>query len=511
MEDNKYIHQFYNGLDHSWEDLFNSLPQFPNGWGKTVFTDITIDLSFYHILWQLIKDCKSDVLEKIAGIIEKMNVYEGRDFHRLTPEELYKALAVIGSNAARVLLSRFECTDGIYNELVNSLSMRKQARFIEALINCNTTSITQITQCIRFLQRQEQLFEYSKKKAFCNNPDDTNVQCIEDLTADYSLQAMELNNHQMQMNFFFNEVLESVPKLIKEIENKIVLDGTLSGEDNDSFCSYKYFTFFFRYCKLRDNSVLNTRATMSFEYLFKLPAVRGLYDEGIECWKNNSWEDKLSELKSRLQDTTTDEGKKTINEIEPPTPQIKEPDKEEVKVVPEQSRNAPGQRGRRNDRWIKGRSQIGEEQIGALIQRDIWDSLVKSVNGFTFQDGIAGKTRATKVKNFSAALLYYVLEKIGWARVFDEDGIQSSFKRTMSFAKISRSSFKIYIDYFHNWYLAADAIKERKIQLQDLFMRCQAENKDMAFLIFNNLSKIESLIEEYKVKLKKTLDESCKL
>ena len=81
----------------------------------------------------------------------------------------------------------------------------------------------------------------------------------------------------------------------------------------------------------------------------------------------------------------------------------------------------------------------------------------------------------------------------------------------MCFAKISRSSFKIYIVYLHNWYNEADAKKERKIQLQNLFMRCQAENKDMAFLIFNNLSKIESLIEEYKVKLKKTLDENCKL
>ena len=47
-----------------------------------------IDLSFFYILFDLVKRCKSDILEKTSGIIEKMNVYKDVDFQRLTPEEI---------------------------------------------------------------------------------------------------------------------------------------------------------------------------------------------------------------------------------------------------------------------------------------------------------------------------------------------------------------------------------------------------------------------------------------
>ena len=234
-------------------------------------------------------------------------------------------------------------------------------------------------------------------------------------------------------------------------------------------------------------------------------------------WENGELEGMFSK-QSEEDSLNEDGGKEAVDSVaankkeQQSTPQIEEPGKEEVKDVPKRLRNAPGQRGRRNGRWIKGRSQIGDEQIGALIQRDIWNSLVKSVNGLKFQDGVAGKTRDTRVRYFSAALLYYILEKIGWARVFSESGVQSSFcKRTMKFAHIARSSFINYITHLHDWYLAADAIKERQTQQQYLFLEWQKEDKNMAFLIFKNLSAIGGLIEEYERKIKKILDENCKL
>lgn len=513
MED-KNLQLFYAGLDHALEGGWTeTAPIIPEGWGKSVFTSIMIDLSFFYILFDLVKRCKSDILEKTSGIIEKMNVYKDVDFQRLTPEEIYKALSAINSNAARVLLSKIECTDGIYNELANSLSMRKQARFIDALFDCNTTSITQITQCIRFLQRQGQLFEYSKKKAFGNNSDDTGVQCIEDLKADYSLQSKELNNYQMQMIFFFNEVQENISNIFKEIEKRNVFDETSFREDNDSLCSYKYFTFLFRYRLLEDSGVLNIRTKTAFEFLFRLPAVKELYDEGLECWKSNSWKEKLAEFESRLLEIMTmGEGEKANDETEPSTPQIEKPATEDIKDALKCPQNTLGQgRGRHKGSWIKGRSQIKEEEVGALIQKNIWESLIKSVEKLKFKKGIEGIIKEKQVKNFSAGLLYYALEAIGWAKVYTTSCVQSSFERTMRFAGVARTSFEKNIRYIHEWYNLADEYKGHPNQFDDCYNTCKEKDPNMAFLIFENVNETGKIIDNLKVKLKKTLDESCKL
>lgn len=202
----------------------------------------------------------------------------------------------------------------------------------------------------------------------------------------------------------------------------------------------------------------------------------------------------------------------TAKETQQSTPQIEEPAKEGLKGIPELPLNTLDQkRGRHNSSWIKDRVQISEEKIGALIQKYIWDLLIKSVEKLKFKKGIEGIIKEKQVKNFSAGLLYYAFEAIGWAKVYTTTGVQSSFERTLKFAGIARTSFEKNIRYIHEWFNLADEYKGHPNQFDDCYSTCKEKDPHMAVLIFENVNEVGKIIDDLKIKLKKTLDENCKL
>ena len=336
MEDNKYLQRFFYGLDHAWERLIEKpLPELPSGWGKSVFTDITVDLSFYHLIWQFIRNCKLDVLERTVEVMEEMNACVDVESRRLLPNEIYQVLSGLSHETAVYLLSMIECSDGVYGELSDALLMKDSAKFVNAIKDCNTIGMKSVINFILYLQNKERLFELKKNQAnetLAINPSNTideNITVLERVFGAMSLADEELKHISQKItlrNSFESKRFSDI--IIKneggELEN---VDSDI--EFDDWYCSYRYFSHFFWFCKLRDSGVLRIRNRMSFEYLFRLPAVRGLYDEGMRCWENNSWEEKMSEFESRLQDNSTDEGKESINDTEQSTPQIEELDKEE--------------------------------------------------------------------------------------------------------------------------------------------------------------------------------------
>lgn len=463
---------------------------------------------------------------------------------RMDPREMFRSLTLLNSDCLWTLFATIKAQPiMVVESLKNAVLNNNIDAFLTILSekSVDTEPITSICQLLYTKVRMNDLHERMEKietHGFgVSNKEELN-KAAKDILLQYTIehvrirqdlciaksrdsvsanQIEQIQRNIIESNSFTDIDLVSKPGyLVKTLVDSIekeepAFQGAALTADDLVVLQYKKFIRL--YCQfLSKFPDFSTQAKIVIEGLIKNEAFQHIWS------RYESFDDKTcSIIEKELDDYFRERGipsddESLTEEESQPTPQIEEPGKEEVKVVPIRSRNTPGQRGRHNDSWIKGRSQIGDEQMGALIQRDIWDSLVKSVNGLKFQDGVAGKTRDAKVRNFSAALLYYILEKIGWARVFSESGVQSSFcKRTMKFAGIPRSSFKNYITHLHDWYLAAYAIKERQTQQQYLFLEWQKEDKNMAFLIFKNLSAIGGLIEEYERKIKKTLDENCKL
>ena len=338
MED-KDLQLFYSGLDYAFEGTGKEpAPLIPDGWGRFVFTSVLIDLSFYHILFELIKDCMLDILESVVNLLEEMDVYKDTDRLRLLPGQLYESLSSLSYTHVCFLLEKIDCTDGDYEELVIASIKKNKSKFVEILKGYNSIVIHPKIRGIRFLQSQEKLFKMSKNIAFGYQLHSRDVS-FDELLDFMNLSSLpiikSLDEFSRLIAIRRKELTELIGNLKEKKNNNDVWSGFDDGSEYDNvLCSIKYFTFFSRYCRLLAGGKLNAKTKMAFEFLFTLPAVRGLYDEGLECWKKNSWGEKMSELESRLQDNTTDEGKKSINDSETPTLQNEEPvSKESISTI----------------------------------------------------------------------------------------------------------------------------------------------------------------------------------
>lgn len=351
---------FYCGLNEALSGGWNESFPIPDG-GKGVFTSTTIDHSFHYVLLHSLKNCRLDTFKRLILHLEKNGLYSNNDdFRRLTSGEIYKVLSGLSLNNASELLNRIGCTDGVYSELIKALDKKDKKRFVDALYECNTSNISSSLACIFFLQSEGRRFEEEKKKAFGGSSAEFQKSIIQSMLDVLKTSEKSINDVIRELRNEIEDSLSSVinslhnlstpqeknlPKLheeeiltkLDEIErsfNTSMKDNNNSDgiSDDDRLCSLKYYTFFFQYCRLKDDGVLDHSATRAFEYLFRLPSVKEKYDVGMRCWNNGCWMEKLLEFESRLQDATSDVGKKAINEIEPPEPTstpAPEPDQED--------------------------------------------------------------------------------------------------------------------------------------------------------------------------------------
>ena len=528
MEDNKYLQRFFYGLDNAWERLIEKpLPELPSDWGKTVFTDITVDLSFYHLIWQFIRNCKLDVLERTIEVMEEMNACVDVESRRLLPNELYQVLSGLSHNTAVYILSMIECSDGVYGELSDALLMKDSAKFVNAIKDCNTIGMKSIINFILYLQNKERLFELKKNQAnetLAINPGNTideNITVLERVFRAMSLDEAEWKHTAQRLtisnSFAEKRFSDSIIKINGgELEN---VDSDI--EFDDWYCSYRYFSYFFRYCKLRDSGVFRTRIRMSFEYLFRLPAVRGLYDEGMRCWENNSWEEKLSEFESRLQDTTSDEVKKGINEIEPPEPTstpTPEPDQETITVDPDLTDRdyetfaypllQEQKKGRHRGKWYDTKYYVAaEDELGDSIKRDVWPLIRQRLGEFKYPDSVAGESKRIIVKNLGAALIFYAAQGTNppIAKDWKAQGVKSSYERTFKrIEKVARNSVDAFMTMLKQYekiepLLESDQKNNATSMLLVLLKNYEDEQKK--FILSYNLYEIKELIEHLRGRL----------
>lgn len=511
MELDQYnFKQFQDGLTdilkNPWKEpvfIQDAIPTFPiedkdedrrkHNLLKTFFIYNRLIIPFYYAIWYL---CLNKVyyLKYVLEInsTKKDFIVMFKSTSRLTSHEIYEAFNGMSSNNASFLLDRIDCPVSIYTKLKDALESGEETKFVEAIDECNLSNILPALKHILFIKKQvKQLdstdsqgdeetylgFEAEKPKM---------LYAIEtEITEKYGILP---NSHLKQESMaFFDELLS-----LTNNPNKLL----------ESF----YPLLFYQYCQMKEGGGLNDSDVKAFEYIFHQPAFEEQYYENLKLWKDGILKDMFT--KQPKEDSLS----KIAENEELQTPQIEEPAAEGTKETPERPQNTLCQgSGRHKGSWIKDRGQIKEEQIGTLIRKNIWDSLVESVGKLKFNKGIEGKTKEKQVKNFSAGLLYYVLESIGWAKVYTTSGVQSSFERTMRFAGIARTSFEKNIRYIHEWFNLADEYKGHPNQFDVCYSTCKEKDPNMASLIFNNVNEIGGIIERFKVKLKKTLDENCKL
>ena len=325
MEDNN-LKLYYSGL----EDVMNKgcvRPEhiIPEGWGKSVFIGSLVDLSFYFILFRFIRVCNSNILERVTEVVEGMNNH--RDFYsrRLTSNELYKALSILRSDTASFILGKLECTEGVFSEISDALNMKDQSRFVKAIKDCNTAQIKPILNCILYLQNMTKVFELKKSRAFAPKERSIAMKTNGEIVTDGIESGFSITSNGdsvVATDILGIDYLLVSNNLLLRDENQIQLCSQLlrvndyynpcypkKGEgvdlkkcDKELLCSCKYFAFLFQYCRIKDSYVSYFGNKNAFEYLFKLPAVRGMYDEGLKYWKQNCWEKKLAEYESYLLD-----------------------------------------------------------------------------------------------------------------------------------------------------------------------------------------------------------------
>ena len=436
------------------------------------------------------------VLETYSKKEEFSILFKGTS--RLTSHQIYEAFYGMSPNNASFLLDRIDCPISVYTKLKDALESREELKFAEAIDECDISNILPALKFVLFVKNQiKQL-------------DGLGSQNNEAVDSDFETEKLKM---RYKAENEMTEKFDVSPSSKFNQENKTFIDELLRLMNNPNELLESFYPpLFCQYCQMKKGGGLNDSDVKAFEYIFHQPAFEEQYERCMKLWETGELEDMFSKRseKNNLGEEVVDSV--AANKKEQQTPQIKEPNKEEVKNVSRRSRNIPGQgRGRPKDCWIKGRSQIEEEQIGALIQSAIWKSLVESVKKLKYKKGIKGKTKEKQVKNLSAGLLYFALENIGWARVYDEYGIQSSFVWTMKFADIARTSFVKNIRYIHEWYNLADDYKEYPNQFDECYSTSKEKDPNMAFLIFENVNEIGKIIDDLNVKLKKTLDENCKL
>ena len=116
--------------------------------------------------------------------------------------------------------------------------------------------------------------------------------------------------------------------------------------------------------------------------------------------------------------------------------------------------------GRKQGCWLKGKPIAEEHSWAIKIQTKVWDKTLELARSFDYVESLTEKKAEKKYKEMAAALLYKSAEIIGVADLWDS-GVQSSYERTMSFAKIDRRYLKKYLDIL-DYYLIAKEFQIRE-------------------------------------------------
>ena len=117
-------------------------------------------------------------------------------------------------------------------------------------------------------------------------------------------------------------------------------------------------------------------------------------------------------------------------------------------------------KGRKQGCWLKGKPKAEEHSWAIKIQTKVWDKTLELARSFDYVELLTEKKAEKKYKEMAAALIYKSAEIIGVANPWDS-GVQSSYERTMSFAKIDRRYLKKYLDIL-DYYLIAKEFQIRE-------------------------------------------------
>lgn len=316
----------------------------------------------------------SDLLDKMKDA-SNLSPY----FHRrLVYGELFPCLCLLGEECLKCLLSELGCSDSTFNGLYDSVLNRDFDAFEKVMQGWNG-SFSQITPICSLLYLEifideavERIIQEANRIEDIKDLDQQNREgnaLIRNAINVFAMKVKDVLSNELdnelnkRIDKAFNENYDSQPNLNNENlfdcykEVVLLADPNAKVEIVDKAPrDFIYKMLLSAYDLLATETNISSPALKVIKEIMFIPEYESIWKQYEDSGSIDFIEEEII----------------SIAETQP-TPQIGDLDTEGLEDVSEQPRNTKENgKGRPKDSWIKGRIQIGEEEIGALIRRDIW-------------------------------------------------------------------------------------------------------------------------------------------
>ena len=294
MEDNKPI-IFDDGLRDAFEHPLKKYPKLqkvileqPDESDKKDVFLTKLQIPYVSVMWYL---CTHDsaVFDAFLDFIEIIGVIEG--IPRLTTNEVFVILSTLSSRNASILLSKIDCTDGVYSELIDSLKDGDNTRFVAALKDCNSTPIN---PALKILQKAILIKEELKKMEFYLGVPQKNreefLSKIDHLLDIFERELFEFGSASEESNDFVQGFAIGV---------KAAKQHRSTENNNNEYVAMVYDFMVGLFCGLKREDTLNDDAIAVMEYILKQPPFENEYYRCQMYWEKGNLNDRIGEFLAR--------------------------------------------------------------------------------------------------------------------------------------------------------------------------------------------------------------------
>lgn len=284
MEDNK-PNIFDKGLQEALDDPFkigpvkispelqDILSEWLNEIGETDPNFVFIH--YFSVLWYLCTKDRACFDFTIEFLGENIDVDR---IPRLTSSQTYEILSCLGEDNASFLLSKIECKDGVYTELIDSLKQKSKQRFVAAIGECDSSNINPTLKTISIIM------DYLKL-----------IEDVYDKVIDGELDESQFDNY---VNYKVEKLIKNYAGLFdNEVSKKSFLVGVDYGKTSSG--SGFYCLLYGLYHDMKNKDILDSEALGVFEYVLRRPPFLDDYLWCQNCFKYGTIEEGLKKCASR--------------------------------------------------------------------------------------------------------------------------------------------------------------------------------------------------------------------
>ena len=264
------------------------------------------------------------ILETYSTKADFVAMFEGSS--RLTFNEIYEAFNGMGPTNASFLLDRIDCPVSVYTRLKESLERKEEAKFAEAIDECDISNILPALKYILFIKQQVKKLD---------SPD---PQGKEGTNMDFETAKQKLL-YELETDMTEKHGISPNSPLKQDIMGYYDELFSLMYNPNELLESF-YPPLFCQYCQMKKGGGLNDSDVKAFEYIFHQPAFEEQYERCLQLWETGELEGMFSK-QSEEDSLNEDGGKEAVDSVaankkeQQSTQQIEELDKEEGHLYPD--------------------------------------------------------------------------------------------------------------------------------------------------------------------------------